>query len=740
MPGIREYPNGGNLLSTDALVIDRQGLGTFYIDGSGIVGGENTIANIAALRANTASGNSILYVEGYFTPNDGGEGNFYLNPTDTTTADNGGTIIVDAAGHRWFRAYSGEVNLLWWGVDTTGVAPAGAAWQSALSFCNAQAFAAVGQGFAGSTATLFVPSGQYNINAGATLSTCNVHVRGEGRESVRFNITAGQFLVSITGSVIQMTWEEFSTSNGAGFLQHTFTGVNDHGKFIFRNLTCTDYTVLGAGSLSSDMPYWILEDCFFQGSTAYTSIGFALAGDNSDTVLSRCSFRDNLYSLKFAKSGLNIQLHGCDLLRANPAGKPTWGLWLVPDPSFTNAGDGMTIIACKLGNENLRSDDNHILIADTDTSSGTFLTQHHLTTPSAGVSQGVTMRDNYVSGGSPQTKGVIYSYTANVRSWNIDDLYTGGSFAYIFQFDASVTFGDDYTAQTNKISLDRFILPFNSGFPPNPVSNQPQLFLLQDSFTLNGGRLFHRSQFESGFDAAMTPLDFTPGMPINGMTLSGGSTRDPATDAMGAPNAATVTFTTSADFIFGRGSTATPGRMAWVELDLQQSASLPLTGVLVQLVGTVSGVIAFQRYWSAPPNGLWLTIADSFIPVVAEAYNYVIRPFGLAAGIATSVMIGRAHFYHAGERIHPGAQCKQASAAATVGSLATLTSAQFTVTVPTIDFSDLVIVSSKPSTGLMLSAQVTAGNTVTVTIFNQTGATQTPGAITLFVRSYRYEI
>lgn len=82
------------------------------ITGSGI----GILANIAALRALTAVTANVVWVEGYRTLNDGGEGMFVFNSTDTTTPDNGGTVIVDAAGQRWERSTQAEpVNVVWFG-------------------------------------------------------------------------------------------------------------------------------------------------------------------------------------------------------------------------------------------------------------------------------------------------------------------------------------------------------------------------------------------------------------------------------------------------------------------------------------------------------------------------------------------------------------------------------------------------------------------------------------------------
>lgn len=47
-------------------------------------------------------------------------GRFVLNLADNTSEDNGGTIIVDALGRRWFRSYDGYVDVTWFGVLTDG--------------------------------------------------------------------------------------------------------------------------------------------------------------------------------------------------------------------------------------------------------------------------------------------------------------------------------------------------------------------------------------------------------------------------------------------------------------------------------------------------------------------------------------------------------------------------------------------------------------------------------------------
>lgn len=57
----------------------------------------------------------VAYVQGYSSPYDGGEGFFYLDPSDTTTPHNGGTVLVDSKGRRWKRVPKGPVDIRWFG-------------------------------------------------------------------------------------------------------------------------------------------------------------------------------------------------------------------------------------------------------------------------------------------------------------------------------------------------------------------------------------------------------------------------------------------------------------------------------------------------------------------------------------------------------------------------------------------------------------------------------------------------
>lgn len=90
------------------------------------------VADYTALRAYVGPAASG-YVTGYLVAAapSGIAGLFTRDDADTTSADNGGTIIVATNGKRWKRAFSGEVNVQWFGAKCDGTANDWAAIQAA---------------------------------------------------------------------------------------------------------------------------------------------------------------------------------------------------------------------------------------------------------------------------------------------------------------------------------------------------------------------------------------------------------------------------------------------------------------------------------------------------------------------------------------------------------------------------------------------------------------------------------
>jgi len=69
------------------------------------MGNVQSIANVAAIQALTSPATDVLQTLGYSSAGDGGALTYVLKASDTTSADNGCSIIVDASGNRWYGVF-----------------------------------------------------------------------------------------------------------------------------------------------------------------------------------------------------------------------------------------------------------------------------------------------------------------------------------------------------------------------------------------------------------------------------------------------------------------------------------------------------------------------------------------------------------------------------------------------------------------------------------------------------------
>lgn len=130
-----------------------------------------TVANITALKALSKLTSSSTNVEGYYTPNDGGGGVYFLNSSDVTSPDNGGTIIVASDGGRWYLQWFNSVSLLQFGAKAdNGVT------NNNTAFNNAQAWVASGA----VRNKLTIPAGKYGYTVSPNWAIQNATIEGQG--------------------------------------------------------------------------------------------------------------------------------------------------------------------------------------------------------------------------------------------------------------------------------------------------------------------------------------------------------------------------------------------------------------------------------------------------------------------------------------------------------------------------------------------------------------------------------
>lgn len=191
-----------------------------------------------------------------FITGSGISGTFFYDATDTTSPDNGGTIIVSGNGRRWKRQYDNDISVLWFGAVGDGVTDDLAAFNAALSAV-------------GNNQTIQIPFGKtYKLSGSWVFPNTKRFITVEGN-----------------GSTI------FASHNGDGVV---LTSLNEgYGGHVLHNLTIRGPNVAYP---------------FSAAELAGTSTGAAvrLGGDNTNSPSAYANEFHNCHFLQF-RHGIYMQ-------------------------------------------------------------------------------------------------------------------------------------------------------------------------------------------------------------------------------------------------------------------------------------------------------------------------------------------------------------------------------------------------------------------------------------------------
>lgn len=198
------------------------------------------IANYAAVRAGLG-GLTAVYVRGRSNIFDGGAGVFRVKPGDTTTADNGGTVLVDSvSGARYFRDCVGPVRAEWLEPQSGDAGPAlrGAIYQlgvlgGKVEFGRQTYVIGASDGAALDITTPVSVSGQ-----GGMYSALNPALASAGDDTLKFTPGAAVDCtgVTLTGLALHDPATGLRTGRHGIFLDTQVAGSNAAG-FQMRDMT-----------------------------------------------------------------------------------------------------------------------------------------------------------------------------------------------------------------------------------------------------------------------------------------------------------------------------------------------------------------------------------------------------------------------------------------------------------------------------------------------------------------------
>lgn len=223
-----------------------------------------TVQDVAALRALTSS---MLATQVILTQNwiagDGG-GTFRYDSTDTTTADNGGTVIVDSINRRWRRQVDGETHASWF-----GIIPETTATTDMLSRCQALAAAIAADPIQTPRRVIF-RYGEIGLSAQWQITT-PIYMIGQGDYGGAVNtlvLTTGTTFKRI-GATTGNACIRFYNINFGGFgVQNVTITGGSNCQYAIDIDSCTGYVFTNVVALGGTVRCW-----WFRGTTATNSYG-----------------------------------------------------------------------------------------------------------------------------------------------------------------------------------------------------------------------------------------------------------------------------------------------------------------------------------------------------------------------------------------------------------------------------------------------------------------------------------
>ena len=261
-----------------------------------VLDGAKSLQDYAALRAYTGRAKRI-YVTGLLvTAKPAGiAGVFQYDPTDTTSTDNGGTIIVGIDGRRWRRDFSNAINVKWFGATGNGVTDDTDAGRKAYLALT-------------DNSILVFPPGEYvmqnaSASVGAYLSgRKNILISGYGATLKNKSVAANNGFAIWIDQCSNVIIEGFTFDRFNSDLTKKVAGKSQSGVYMDKCSKVTvrscDFYDVYTGVYIIDSPSWRVEDCKQVGLVNYSTQALA------DYTISG-------YLTFVVDSTVNASKHGC---------------------------------------------------------------------------------------------------------------------------------------------------------------------------------------------------------------------------------------------------------------------------------------------------------------------------------------------------------------------------------------------------------------------------------------------
>jgi hypothetical protein len=230
----------------------------------------HTCADYTALRAYTGT-SKTAYVSGYsasVAPS-GIAGMFVLDASDTTSSDNGGTIIIDGSSRRWKRVISGgQIDVRWFGAKVDGSTDDTSAIQAAIDYAASM----------DESLPVFLPNGVCRVTGQLTMKRDYLKLVGCGGGYSDQNIAdyTGGSAILYDGSAL---------SSPEGVIELGDSGTTDQARGIALEGFAVFCQELGIGVHGYSQNLATIKDVFVHKPTT----GFYFDGSSYSTSIEDCT-------------------------------------------------------------------------------------------------------------------------------------------------------------------------------------------------------------------------------------------------------------------------------------------------------------------------------------------------------------------------------------------------------------------------------------------------------------------
>jgi len=498
---------------------------------------------------------------------------------------------------------------------------------------------------------VYFPSGNYKYTGNGGCTGVAMKFAGQGKDSTIITLSAGNYFVddNQAWNSFQMRGLRFEGGAGAVRNRSTATAVADYKEI--DDCYFNNYTGAAISNNSTDEPYWKITRDVFMGANTTTTIGVALSGYTDANTIQDCEFLNNKIGVKLGRGGNNARVVNGSFLEFS-TGTSRAGLWVVPETTLTNSGQGLIVNNVKFGNEFQDTTDYKILYADEG--AGTYFGDRLFSTSvSTNFITGHRIAHVLFNGANATTQPLVYSYTAQIAGSQYGPFTIGGtSPTYVVQVNTPPTVDVSATNYGNVIGPITFA---NSSIPGGlngwAASNAPSMFSVDDvpqAFTAADPNMVDPWTPGSG-PAGYTVL-LTTG--VRSFTLANGSTLSNISDAAGGTDATEATMPNTGLVYSILNTTPTAGQPMWIEFDAKSGSATPLTNVQVRLQDN-SNNIYWRRQLTIPSSTtVWKRYRFLFIPRTVPA-NFNIM-FANNTGASGLIDIGMVRVYHGYEPLGGG--------------------------------------------------------------------------------------